>query len=511
MLELMDNPGHRFWAGLPARITASSAVVTTAYLLVLIVGIAGSQPRRVGDAQEYMAMALNLAGLHPPSVSASDIREIEANFRSMDLLFDAGTRARLHAEGSLFDQVPVQNDVYLRPDGRQDFPHFWFYPALAAPEVEVARLLGINPGYGFAFLNVILLTTAFFMVVRQIPTALALMLFVGPVLWWVDKAHPEAFTFSLLAIALVRLRDRPWWSLLALAAASTQNPPIALALPLFWVVAAAMDRNLLRRRRFWIGSAASIALALVHPLYYLYYQGVLTPQVLNRGAAFHVPTPTEFVAPLVDLNIGLLVNFPGWLPAIIVFAALPLALKSRRDLKHPFVLAAILTGTIFMLSFAQTTNVNSGSQGPTRYALWLIPLAIPGFALAAPHLNRIAKVFAGALAAASIVAAWSVYSPSTSEGSYLQPTPIASFIWDQHPRLDNPLPEIFYERNAHKEGGVEPVAVPTCTKILLVSGRNAPGCPILKTIPAECRTQYCYANRRRDGGYDFLPMGTRSY
>ncbi len=69
-----------------------------------------------------------------------------------------------------------------------------------------------------------------------------------------------------------------------------------------------MDRNLVLSRPFWVGSVASTALALVHPLYYLYYLGVLTPQVLNQGAAFHIPTLTEFGAPLVDLNIGLLVH-----------------------------------------------------------------------------------------------------------------------------------------------------------------------------------------------------------
>ncbi len=72
----------------------------------------------------------------------------------MDSLFDAATESKLRTEGALFDQVSLRNDVFLRPDGRQDFPHFWFYSALASPEVRVAQLLAINPNYGFALLNV---------------------------------------------------------------------------------------------------------------------------------------------------------------------------------------------------------------------------------------------------------------------------------------------------------------------------------------------------------------------
>ena len=93
----------------------------------------------------------------------------------------------------------------------------------------------------------------------------------------------------------------------------------------------------------------------------------------------------------------------------------------------------------------------------------------------------------------------------------MEPTPIASFVWERHPRFENPLPEIFYERNAHAEGSVKSIAIPTCNKVLLVNGHNAPSCPIFQTIPAECRSQFCYANRRRDAGYDFVLMGARPY
>ena len=469
-------------------------VATAAFVLLLAVAVASSHPRRVGDGTEYMAMAMNMAELRPPSVTASDIADIESKFQAM----------------GNYSQSTLRNDIFLRPDGRQDFPHFWFYSALAAPEVRIAETVGINPAYAFAFLNAALLAAAFYLVVKRLPVSITFLLFFGPVIWWVDKAHTEPFTFSLVAIAFVLLREKPWWSMLALAAAATQNPPIALALPVVWIAAVAINRDWLRTRRFWVGSAASGVLALLHPLYYLYFLHVYTPQVLNHGANAHVPTLAEFAAPVTDLNIGLLVNFPFWLPAILAFAAIPLALKSRRDFMRPAILAAVATSLVFMLGFTQTINFNSGSQGPSRYALWLIPLAIPAFLVVAPHLGRIVRIGAIVVAIVSMVASWSVYQPSQYEGKYLYPTQIASFVWDRFPWLENPLPEIFYERNAHAEQALHSIGTPNCTKILLVFGQQAPKCLVPQPIPAACKTQYCYANRRRDGGYNFVEVGPRS-
>ena len=56
-------------------------VVVVGYALLLAALIAGSRVQRVGDAGEYMAMALNLSAFQPPSLSPADIAR--AKLRAM--------------------------------------------------------------------------------------------------------------------------------------------------------------------------------------------------------------------------------------------------------------------------------------------------------------------------------------------------------------------------------------------------------------------------------------------
>ena len=82
---------------------------------------------------------------------------------------------------------------------------------------------------------------------NSIPTArplspLSLLLFAGPILWWLDKAHSEPFSFALLTIAILLTIERPWWALLAAGVATTQNLPIGVVIPLIVVANAIWNR-----------------------------------------------------------------------------------------------------------------------------------------------------------------------------------------------------------------------------------------------------------------------------
>jgi hypothetical protein len=109
-------------------------------LAVFMVGlVSDSTPRRVGDASEYMAMAMSLGRLSGPAVAASDIDDFSYAVWARDYGFtmvSPGLRGQ---------------------DTRQDFTHFWFYPLLAASFVRLAEAAGAHPNYGFAALNVLLL------------------------------------------------------------------------------------------------------------------------------------------------------------------------------------------------------------------------------------------------------------------------------------------------------------------------------------------------------------------
>jgi hypothetical protein len=469
-----------------------AAIALAIFVLILVVATVLSAPRRVGDGNEYMAMAMNIAEGQGPSLSPSRLAALET---------------RLAALGDTFN-LELDRPHLVRNDGTQDFAHFWLYSAMAAPSVALAQAIGIHPNYGFALLNGLLLCASFFVVARATSAAVALVLFVGPVVWWIDKAHTEPFTFALVAVAFAVLRSHPWWSMVAIAVASTQNPPIALALPVIWLTTVAVRPGLLWDRRLWVCTGISAVIAMLHPLYYLSGLGVYTPQVLG-GAEIRVPTGTEFLAVITDLNIGLIPNYPLWAFAVIALGVIPLA--RSQQLRNPWLIATAVCGLIFMFGASQTTHFNSGGQGPSRYALWLIPLAVPAFGLAVRVWPSWAKRLALATAIVGVVWAWIAYQPSIYEGRYLEPTPIADFVWRELPFLDNPLPEIFYARTAHHTGPMESVATATCSKVLLVNGRPVEHCPLPVEIPQECarRGAVCFANRLA-ASYEFLDAAGKS-
>ena len=113
-----------------------------AFSLLLLALIAGSTTRHVGDGGEYVATAMNLSALRAPSLSSDNIEEIDSYLKRYE-------------EG--FQDVDLQAAGHEGPDGRFDFVHFWFYPALAAPGVAAARFFGFSVLTPFTILNCLLL------------------------------------------------------------------------------------------------------------------------------------------------------------------------------------------------------------------------------------------------------------------------------------------------------------------------------------------------------------------
>jgi hypothetical protein len=80
-------------------------------------------------------MALRLADGKRPSLSDDELAAMQAYFVQLDTGF-ADANSTLAPPG------------LVGADGRHDFPHFWFYPALAAPGVALALRSGVHPNYG---------------------------------------------------------------------------------------------------------------------------------------------------------------------------------------------------------------------------------------------------------------------------------------------------------------------------------------------------------------------------
>src|SRR5450759_2560445 len=457
-----------------------------AFGLLLLALVATSRPQRVGDAREYLAMAMNLSRLQSPALSRGDMIQIE---RQLEQVHFTGLPLAFHRQ---------LTDAH----GRQDFFHFWFYPALAVPGIWLTAITGLHPNYAFVGLNVLLFLGALWVVSTRLVWWLTAAVFCSPVLWWIDKSHTEVFTFSLLAVAFVLLREAPWWSMICLGAAATQNPPHAVLMACVAVVALVVRRDAWRTSRFWTGAGIAVALALLHPMYYMWRWGLPTPQLI-LGTRARVPTIQELGAVLWDPNVGLLFHAP-LLVLTILTAVVVVGVRARRRLAEAEVWLALASAGILLLSFAQTTNFNNGATpGVSRYAVWLIPLTIPVFQRAAAVvLPRSHRWFVG-LALASCV--WSIvaFQPRRPE-NYCAPTRIAASLWTRWPSLDNPLPEIFAERLSGEEPGLVPVATPDCAKVLLIGGQWPVPC-YSQSIPGACGTPnaLCYGNLK-DGGYHFV-------
>jgi len=433
--------------------------------------IAQSEPRHVGDTGQYVVMAENLGHFESPSASPADL-----------------ARTRQHFPGN--EGAVPEMPRYRGPDGRQDFPRFWFYSLIAAPFVRIAEAMGASPVRGFTALNVILLMLTAALLVSRISLAATVLVVAGPILWWVDKAHAEPLIMTLIAAALVLLRSSPWWSIVALGAASTQEPVIAGAMVL--LAALSLYRSGWQDRRLWMATAVGVLLALLHPFYYQIRLGVWTGLFLSID--YHWPAIREIFTVPFDPNLGVFVLDP-LLGLALAVACIEAATRPKR---MPLDLTDLAIGLIvlaFLLNFSQVANVNSGgTPGLSRYGLWLVPFAIPVLSNV-PASTRWSK----ALAALAVVWCATAFAPDRAD-QYLRPTEFAAELWTRWPSVDNPVAEIFAERVSGLESASPPLATAGCEKILLMGdGKDAPW-------PVRCGTyqiagfcgesdSVCYANR----------------
>ncbi len=465
--------------------------MTAAAVVALLIGLAAtSSPRRIGDGGEYLAMALSYSRLRGPSIPLGEIRAIERRFPAL---------------GPTYQDVPLEDPQLRGRDGRQDYTHFWLYPALAAAFVPVTRVSGLHPQVAFTILNVLLLGVAAWLTLQVTTPPLGLIVLLSPVIWWVDKAHTEVFTFATLAAAVSLFARSPGSALIAFGAAAAQNLALAPAIPI--AAAAALCRPAVRADwRFWRGLVCGGLLAAVSPAYYWMRLGTWSP--LAPSALGRVPSVAEWSAPLFDLNLGLIVALP-WLAVALALGLWVLVRAAPARLLAPDVVVSVACAAAFLLVAAQAPNVNSGgTPGMSRYGIWFLPLAIP-LLRHAGETGRMPRWPTALLAAASCLWCVVLFHPAVPE-NYARPSRAAQWVWTTVPWADNPLPEVFAERaSGAADWGWPPQATPGCEKVLtLGDGRAATGPAACGTLPApaDCLIvdALCYANRR-DGGYDFRP------
>jgi len=421
---------------------------------------------RFGDGAEYYALYLAMLEHGRPYMT-------EAAWLDYSKLLSDGSIASMVPADALRAAFPA-----LVVHGTADFNHFWLYSALAAGIASALKLVGIGlaPHTAFMALHAVLFGATLALAGRMqgIRGAIAVLLLflASPVLWFAAKVHTEFFTVALVLQTFILVsRGRFFYAALPIALASTQD--VSLAATAWLLIAMGFLANHLFRRiaslRELSAAAAAIALSLLHPLYYLYRHGVVTPQ-LKTGAAAIGPNADRFLAVLVEPDIGLFPNW--WFGAFVLASCLIFALRSKPKLDFAYGTVAIAYLATNLFAQASTIDLNSGSIDLSRYALWYVPVFygplvwLMGEAASKPR-PWLLPLALGALAAPLVAWNLSWYWPSHYE-RYTEPSAVSRLLQSKFPAVYDPPPEIFIERNsgnAEANHRLVAVAGPGCRKL----------------------------------------------
>jgi hypothetical protein len=423
-------------------------------------------------------MALQLASGRAPALTGDEL---------------AAFKQELTRIGSGFESALLDYPDLVGGDGRQDFLHFFLYPLVVAPAVPVVGWLGLHPNWAFTIVNAILLSGAVFVVASRYPIVAAVAGFVGPIIWWVDKAHTEAFLFATVTVAAVTLRERPAFALVMYALAGAQNAALGLTYPIFavlvWKASAAKSFN----RGAWLAAGAGAAIVASPFLYTWLRLGRYS--VMADYAQPAVPSLGGLAAFVVEPNIGLLPNAPAYAFALLAGCGLLVRQFRAKQIDTAVWWWPAIIQLVLLLVWSQNPNANhGGTPGVNRWTLSLLAISLPWIAEARRSLAQGARSTLNILVAVTGLLSAAAHLPSKPE-NYREPTALAMHVWDRGWLYATPA-EVFAERTQGREPAFLPSHDGGC-RVLLIADQQAPAqCPPpTEPLPSWCRqpSALCYA------------------
>ncbi len=419
----------------PGRRPLETAIALT--VLVTLLGAALLLPPVApGDAGEYLLMIEALRAHGTPDARLSDMERLGALADTHGL---AGAFGRFRESF-----LPTRQHTYASI-------HFWLYPLVCLPARLLLEWTGLNPLVAGQATNAVLFGLAIaavaFSPLSPAPRRVLLGLFLfSPALWLVRWPHPEVYSSALALIAFVATMAGAWApAVLAAALASAQNPPLLLLVAALLIPAVRAARH--RGLAAWARLALAFLPAVLPFAWSLWAFG--TPSVLARDTT----TPANVslgraLALVFDLNLGLL----PWMPLAVAMAVV----AGLRALASGHLALYQLGGWALLLGMAllctPTQNWNHGAFGPSRYAVWLMPLLI---VLAVQPLRERKPPRALLLLAMAAVAVQAVLvlgrGGLPGHMDHLDHSAAARLVLDRWPRLYDPGFEVFAERTRHRE------------------------------------------------------------
>jgi hypothetical protein len=426
-------------AGRPSIFQQPAAALLAASALTVVLAVLAlrTEPVVEGDGAEYLLMAESVVRHAGPDLKTEELLAVRQS---------AGPR------GLWSREVATLSGFFEGRDGRRYCWHFWAYPMLTVPVRLALEGAGGDPLRALPLTNALCLG-AMILAVLIAPAwplwhriLFAALLLGSPILPFLRWTAPEAFVFSATAAALMIHERHPRSSVLLAALASWQAPPLLLLVALLWTrVAVPVFRA--RDRRGLATLTATAAVALVHPLFYLALFSTTSLCARESGMTLGHISAARAVELALDPNIGLLTH-----TAVAILLAPFIALGGARGggwrrLEPQLVLAAAAIG----LACTYNHNWNNGTSGPSRYALWLLPLLLYALSSSAARLRAsgAASVLGAAvlLQCATLIIRGGVLAPV----DYLEHSASARALLDRWPALYNPTHEIFVERTEHAD------------------------------------------------------------
>jgi hypothetical protein len=393
-----------------------------------------------GDGPEYHLMSESLLGHLSPDARPEDIESLTER------------TARWHVYVN-FDAL--SQGYFEAANGSHYSYHFWGYSLLTVPARALLRLVGANDLKGAQITNALVflwaLHQALFVAALPRPAALALGLLTlfSPAVWFVLWAHPEAFCFSLVLLALVWTRaGRRQLPILVVALAAMQNPPLVFLLLPLWVRGCLVPGRL---RIDWRATPKALLAALpivLPPLFFFVRFG--TPSVIARqSASASLVSLHKALELFFDLNLGLL----PYAPFVLLLFLAGLVLSCTSWPRARVAWSSVIVLLAMALASSATMNWNHGTAGPSRYAIWMLPLLLMG----------VAEAYAAALKGGSDGArrTWTamvllaiglqiltVFSRGglRQSSDWIAHSYAARFVLRHAPAWYNPSPAIFVER-----------------------------------------------------------------
>lgn len=454
---------------------AGNTVYWTLFALVAVLA-ATLRSNVHGDGVEYLTMAHAFIAHGSAALRPDDFSQVASHFTEQT--YPGGRQLILGVVDQLA-RIPSGWPYFgfaRTATGEIYAIHFWLYSMMAAPFYAIVTWLGLKPTLCFPLLNLTLLGATILHLREALPqasrTASLVFLSLGTI-YYLRWTGPEVLTACCaFSAAICVLRRDTAMAMFLAGIGATQNPSLALVIPLFAAHRLLTLKVPALATLPTVGRSAACDMILGG----LGVAAALSPYLFFYGA-FGVPsliapyftdpaliTPRRAMSFLFDLDQGMLAGIPGLFIGLVAVAAIKSALDKRIVAANAlfFSLACCLLAAPALAAM----NWNSGTSVMLRYAYWA---AMPLVALLVSLLPAVtprprARVAAGVLLAQCLALAAAGLMWRTP--SYIHHTPLAKLAFTFFPGYINPDPEIFIERGKHNEESI----TPTTTQVFYANG-----------------------------------------